>query len=191
MQRFLVFLILFALLCLVVYDSVVAVPEGYTGVATIRVRRLAPLLGSPQNLDPGLSLSLPFVTTLQLYSTRVHMLYVDVPIPDRKIFRLTAQVRLNSDSAVLLHQRIGPNYLNDVMKPTLRAVMEKEIYAGHGNMSMAENQQQLLDAVAHVLALDGLTLDRAILTRLEHLELKDEQSTSESGEESDTDEEAD
>ena len=188
MQRFIVFLILVALLSVIVYDSVVSVPDGYAGIASIRIRRLAPILGSPRTLEPGLHLSLPFFTGLQLYSTRVQMLYIDVPVENKKIFRLTAQVRLDSDSAAAVHSRLGPNYLQEVMKPTLRAIIEKQIYAGRGNLSLSESQQQLLDAVRQTLALDGLALDQAILTRLEDIDLKDAQP--DDGE-SDTDEDRD
>ena len=185
MRKFLIFLILIGLLGFVGYDSIKAVPDGTVGVATYRVSRLGPISAAPRALHSGLHLSLPFVTRLTIYNIRVQILVLQVPLGEGKIFQITAQVRLDPDSAVLVHQKRGPKYIEEQIRPWLTELMKNKIYENRGHQSTDERQDDLLAAVRQDLALDGLVLERAFLTRLEHLELK-EDSTAVQG--SDTDE---
>lgn len=186
MKRFLVFLVFIGILGLIVYDSVLAVPDGYIGVATYRIGRLGAISTAPRKLDSGLHLSLPFLTRLHLYSDRVQMLTLQVPVGGGKIFQMTTQVRLDPDSAVAVHLKHGPRYLEDKVKPWLTELMKNKIYETHGNMNTVQQQDLLESAVREDLSLDGLHLERAFLTRLEHLELVNDQPAT--AEESDTDE---
>lgn len=189
MRRFLIVLILLALLGFVVYDSIIDVPDGYAGVSTFRRSHLGRISTAPRILPPGLHLSLPLLTRMQLYNTRIQVILIDVPIAAGQTFRLTAQVRLDPDSAVVVHHRLGPNYLQDPpIRSALTALMQNEIFATHGKISSSESQEQLLSAISGELSRKGLILEEAILTRLERLDLKEETPAVE---ESDTDEDQD
>lgn len=191
-RRFLIVFILFSILCFIVYDSIKAVPDGYVGVETFRVNRLGPLSTAPRALTSGLHLSLPLLTRLHLYNTRVQMLILQVPVGAGKVFQMTAQVRLDPDSAVALHLKRGPDYMLDSIKPWLTELMKGKIFDSRGRMDSPEQQAWLLDTVEQDLSLDGLSLERAFLTRLEHLELGDAGGkAANADEESDTDEDQD
>ena len=190
MRRFLILVFLLCVLGFLVYDSVIAVPDGSVGVITFQRSRLGPISTRPRTLDPGLHLSLPLLTRLQLYNTRVQMLVLNATVGDGTTFRLTAQVRLDPDSAVEVHQRLGPNYLQDQISKTVTALIENEIYdKTGGNLVSAESQQKLLNAVGVTLARDGFYVDQAILTRLDRMEIREE--THADDRESDTDEDTD
>lgn len=186
MRKFLICLILIGVFGFIGYDSVIAVPDGYAGVATYRVSRLGPISTAPRTLRAGLHLSLPLVTRLTLYNLRVQILVLQVPLGEGKIFQMTAQVRLDPDSAVLVHQKRGPQYIKEQIQPWLTELMKNKIYENRGRLSTVERQDDLLSAIRQDLALDGLVLERAFLTRLEHLELKEEPAAEQG---SDTDEE--
>jgi len=174
LRRFFLFLILLALLAGVVYSSIAAVPDGSVGILSMRIPPPRFFKLSP-SLSPGLHLVLPVVTRVHLYSIRVRMLSLDVPIDGGKKFRLTAQVRLDPDSAPAIHRRLGPNYLDDVTRPTVQAILEREVYRAGGDVSHPEHQQQIYSAIAGALASDGLWLDQAILARLEMVHLTEEE----------------
>jgi len=188
LRGFLILLTLISIFCVVVYDSVVAVPDGYVGVTTCRLRRFGPIATAPRTLDPGLHLSLPLLTRLSLYNTRIQMLVLQVPVGEGKIVQMTGQVRIEPDSAVILHQKRGPNYLAEV-RPWLTEIFKGKISEAHGRLGSPEIRQDILDTVEQALAADGIAFDRPpFLTLLEHLSLNLDPPTEE---ESDTDEDAD
>ena len=186
MIKFFVFLILLGVLAFAVYDSIIDVPDGSVGVVTFRRAHLGPIPTSPRILQPGLHLTLPVLARYQTYNTRLQTILLDVPIAPGNTFRLTAQVRLDPDSAVYVHMRLGPSYLKEYpIRLSLTAYMQNEIYATRGDILDANSQQRLLQTITSEFARNGLILDEAILTRLGKIDLKPEhRDTSES----DTDE---
>lgn len=168
-----------------VYDSVLAIPDGAVGLTTSRIQNLGPIPTAPRILGPGLHAGIPVITHLKLYNTRVQIMVLDVPVGNGAKFRLTAQARLDPDSVVVVDRRMGQNYMKEVIVPTLSAVMEKEIYASRGDLVSGESQQKILDAVRTAMSLDGLTLDQAVLTHIERLEFNSKPPADSSADESD------
>lgn len=180
MIRFMIILFLAVVVCLGAYYSVVFIPDGKVGVLVCHAPNLNRLCPPSHSLMPGIHLTRPFVSQLRLYDTRMQILLIDVPLGGTRTARFTAQVRLNSDSAVWVDRNMGQSYMHDKVRPHAAAVLEKESYRLDGCIVSEDGQQQVIRAIGEALSRDGVFLDEAVLTRLEKLEFSDE----------DTDEEA-
>lgn len=176
MHGFLILILLIGLVGGVTYLSLAPVPEGQVGIATLAIPSFGSAPRPVRLLTPGLHFTCPGVTHVRLYNTRVQMLYVDVPLNTGSTFRLTAQVRLDSDSAVSIHQRLGPGYLREVVRPTLSAILERELYASGGAVDDPIIQDRIRDTLRQSLSIEGLHLDEAVLTRFDRVTLIDERS---------------
>lgn len=163
MRRFIAVLILLGIFALVVRGSLVPIPDGNLGVATSAFPDLKLVPTAPRALLPGVHLALPYMTRLQLYNTRVRMMSLHVPAGPGKFYDLTAQIHISSDSAVDLHVKLGPNYLDNAIRPTLQALLKDEIYEG-ASKSSGVSEERLRAEMTQMLSKNGMVLDEMILT---------------------------
>ena len=164
MRGYLIFFLFIVIVTSLGYYSLIHIPDGHVGIVTVTIPTAGSVTVAPRMVRSGLHLSWPWVSSVRLYSTRAQMLNADVP-SSKGAFRLTAQVRLDPDSALAVHDRLGPSYLRKVISPTVSALVEKEIDLAGETIDSPAAHQRLREALATELSLDGLHLDEAILRR--------------------------
>lgn len=175
-RRFVLIVVLLGIGYLFVQASFIDIPDGHVGVATNRFPGLRAVYFSARSMPPGVHLSIPFLSRIHLYSTRLRILTLDVEKDDVTRYRMSAQIRLIPDSSVLVHDRLGPDYLSVSLGPLLSAHLQDEVFSVAAGVvgAGAEHLKQSLDGV---LARNGFILEGVLVTQIGRADASDDKET--------------
>jgi regulator of protease activity HflC (stomatin/prohibitin superfamily) len=163
------------LLCLIViffFDSiVVSIHSGELGVLW---RRLCTGTVIDKVYGEGLHVIIPF-NKMYIYSIRKQQYTesIDVLTLQGLTVRVkyTARYYLDRDTLPLLHQRVGPNYVNIVVRPDIRSVIRtlfgqftpEEIYTSQKAIQLRVSEQAKIRLAARFVMLDDVPIEAVIL----------------------------
>jgi regulator of protease activity HflC (stomatin/prohibitin superfamily) len=163
------------LLCLIViffFDSIViSIHSGELGVLW---RRLCTGTVIDKVYGEGLHVIIPF-NKMYIYSVRKQQYTesIDVLTVQGLTVRVkyTARYYLDKDTLPLLHQRVGPNYVDIVVRPDIRAVIRtlfgqytpEEIYTSQKAIQLRVSEQAKIRLAARFVTLDDVPIEAVVL----------------------------
>ena len=163
------------LLCLIViffFDSIVI--SIHSGEIGILWRRLGTGTVIAKVYGEGMHVILPF-NKMHIYSMRKQQYTesIDVLTVQGLTVRVkyTARYYLDKDTLPLLHQRVGPEYVNVVIRPDIRAVIRtlfgqytpEEMYTSQKAIQLRVSEQAKIRLAARFVTLDDVPIEAIIL----------------------------